>query len=98
MVYVDIPNFTDTIVNLHVTSTNSSYTNVNYYVDSVKVHYCANQTTGFKQVAGINEQVSVYPNPTSNSIQVSLSGNMDNTTIEVYNTIGQRVSETAKQV
>ncbi len=91
VVYVDIPNFTDTIVNLHVTSTNSSYTNVNYCVDSVKVHFCGSLTSGIKLVEGNYEKVTVYPNPTSNSIQVSLSGNVDNTTIEVYNTIGQRV-------
>jgi len=91
VVYVDIPNFTDTLVNLTISLTNSVYTNINYCVDSVMIHFCSNYTTGTKQVAGINEEVMVYPNPTSSSIQVTLSGNSENTNIEIYNIIGECV-------
>jgi len=90
VVYVDIPNFTDTLVNLTVTPTNSVYTNVNYCVDSVKVHFCGSLTSGIKQLAGITEHVSVYPNPNNGSFTIKLN-EYENTTVEVYNTIGQRV-------
>ena len=47
-------------------------------------------TTGIK---ANNQQttVKVYPNPATNFIQVSLAGNGENTSIEIYNTIGECV-------
>ncbi|HEX7413277.1 MAG TPA: T9SS type A sorting domain-containing protein [Bacteroidia bacterium] len=41
---------------------------------------CAVATTSIQQVAGINEQVTVYPNPASSSLQVSFSGNIGQVT------------------
>ncbi|HEX7415184.1 MAG TPA: T9SS type A sorting domain-containing protein [Bacteroidia bacterium] len=47
---------------------------------------------GIQQVAGINEQVTVYPNPASTSINVTLRQAQGTTaSIEIYNTIGERV-------
>jgi type IX secretion system substrate protein/SdrD B-like protein/NHL repeat-containing protein len=88
-VYVDIPNFTDTIANLHLTPANSNYNNINYCVDSVMVHFCGNYSTGMKQLAGITE-INIYPNPNNGLFNLSIS-QFDNTktnSIEVYNTVG----------
>ncbi len=90
-VFVDIPNFIDTIANVHVTTTNHNITNINYCVDSVKVHFCGNLAVGISQYSNLNTQIAVYPNPNNGSFQVSLSGNIDNTSIEVYNVIGELV-------
>ncbi len=46
---------------------------------------------GLQQVAGINNQVLVYPNPVSNSLQVSFTGNIQNMSIEIYNMMGESV-------
>ncbi len=92
-VYIDIPNYTDTLINTCLTTANPSSLNNNYCVDSVGVGYCGPaQTTGISQYS-INTQISVYPNPSSNSIQVLLSGNIENTSIEVYNIIGECVKQ-----
>jgi sugar lactone lactonase YvrE len=48
---------------------------------------------GLQQVAGINNQVTVYPNPVSNSLQVSFSGNIQNAMVEIYNMIGESVKQ-----
>ncbi|HEX7413447.1 MAG TPA: T9SS type A sorting domain-containing protein [Bacteroidia bacterium] len=43
-----------------------------------------------EQITNSNE-VSIYPNPASSSLQVTFAGNIQNTIIEVYNTIGECV-------
>lgn len=89
-VYVDIPNYVDTIAVLHITTGNSSYTNVNYCVDSMMVHYCATNTTRVDKINSINEEITIYPNPTNGTFTIKLD-DYENTTVEVYNTIGQKV-------
>ena len=56
----------------------------------MKVHFCGSLTSGIKQVAGINEQVSVYPNPNNGKFTIKLN-EYENTTVEVYNIIGQKI-------
>ncbi len=53
-------------------------------------------TTGIKQQASINNQVSVYPNPNNGTFTIKLN-DYENTTVEVYNTIGQKVFNQALQ-
>ena len=49
------------------------------------------QTAGINQVTGINNQIIVYPNPASNSLHVSFSGNI--TGIEIVNVVGESVKQ-----
>ncbi len=95
-VYVDIPNYVDTISILHLTSGNSNYANINYCVDSMMVHYCSNYTTKINQIGVINEQASVYPNPNNGTFTIKLN-EYENTSVEVYNTIGQKLLSQALQ-
>lgn len=48
-------------------------------------------TTGLKQVADINEQVVVYPNPATTSIQVLLAANSQNTTLVIRDMLGNAI-------
>ncbi|MHB8260605.1 MAG: hypothetical protein ACYDCN_12880 [Bacteroidia bacterium] len=47
--------------------------------------------TGIQQVAGINEQVTVYPNPASTHLTLTLSKGEGTYSIAIYNTISERV-------
>jgi hypothetical protein len=94
-VFVDIPNFTDTIANIHVTSTNSSFTNVNYCVDSVKVHFCGSFTAGIAQLGIQNSEFGIYPNPTNGMlnvecfmVNVSSSGVENRMEIQIIDVLG----------
>ncbi len=49
------------------------------------------QTTGMEQVTNINERVTVYPNPATTSLQVSLAGNGENLTITITDMLGNAV-------
>jgi hypothetical protein len=49
---------------------------------------------GIKQVAGANNQVTVYPNPTSGSFTVSMDENTESVNMVVLNALGQKVFET----
>ncbi|HEX7413644.1 MAG TPA: T9SS type A sorting domain-containing protein [Bacteroidia bacterium] len=56
---------------------------------------------GIQQVAGINEQVTVYPNPASSSLQVTFSGNIGQVTgsnNQVTLLITDMLGNTVKQV
>jgi len=89
-VYIDIPNFTDTLINTCLTVAHPSSINNNYCVDSVGVGYCGAQTTGINQIEGINKQIFIYPNPNNGSFNLKLN-EYENTSIEVYNAIGQKM-------
>lgn len=89
-VYIDIPNFTDTLVNTCLTVSNLSSTNNNYCVDSVGVGFCG-LTTNISQLLAKNNQINIYPNPNNGNFTI-LINNYENTSIEVYNAIGQKVS------
>ncbi len=48
---------------------------------------------GLQQYAGINNQVTVYPNPAANSLQVSFSGNIENSTLVITDMIGNTIKQ-----
>jgi hypothetical protein len=75
-VFVDIPNFKDTIANLSISPTSSSFTNVNYCVDSAKVHFCGTLTTGIHNLSSKENSPAIiaYPNPAQDNITVSING------------------------
>jgi SdrD B-like protein/type IX secretion system substrate protein len=90
-IYVDIPNYgMDSTRLVTITSTNTVSTNNNYSVDSNKVYIDTLSATGIKQITSIKNQVTVYPNPNNGIFNVHLN-EYENATVEVYNTIGQKV-------
>jgi hypothetical protein len=90
-IYVDIPNYgMDSTRSVTITPTNSVSTNNNYSVDSNVVYIDTASVTGIKQVTSVNNQVAVYPNPNNGSFNIRLN-EYENTNVEVYNTIGQRI-------
>jgi hypothetical protein len=50
-------------------------------------------TAGIEQFANTNEQVSIYPNPATNSIQVSFSGNIESTTLVITDMLGNTIKQ-----
>src|ERR1039457_6516599 len=52
---------------------------------------CPIAVAGIEQVAGNNEQVTVYPNPASSSLQVTFSGNIQNTTLQITDMLGNAI-------
>jgi uncharacterized repeat protein (TIGR03803 family) len=52
-------------------------------------------TAGINQLAVNNDQLSIYPNPTSGQFTIKLNGNQNGYTVEVYNVMGERVYESA---
>ncbi|HEX7412894.1 MAG TPA: T9SS type A sorting domain-containing protein, partial [Bacteroidia bacterium] len=53
---------------------------------------CQQVTTGIQQYANSNE-VSIYPNPASSSLQVTSSGNIQNTTLQITDMLGNTVKQ-----
>jgi hypothetical protein len=91
-IYADIPNYgMAVILTATITSGDSQSLNNNYCVDSVNIAagLCASGV-GIKQIAGIDNQVSVYPNPNNGIINLQMT-DYENAGIEVYNVIGQKV-------
>ncbi|MHB8260294.1 MAG: T9SS type A sorting domain-containing protein [Bacteroidia bacterium] len=65
----------------------------NHYTDSYPSGYSCpllTNTLGIKTL-NTNTIFNIYPNPASSSLQVTFSGNIQNTSIEIYNTIGECV-------
>ena len=87
-VYIDIPNYTDTLINTCLTISNPSSTNNNYCVDSIGVGFCS-LGTNISQFTK-NSRVSIYPNPSNGNFNVVLN-EYEGTNLEVYNSIGQKV-------
>ena len=52
-------------------------------------------TMGIKQVTSSNEQVTVYPNPAANMVQVAFAGNIIN--INVYDVLGKEIISTKQK-
>ena len=53
---------------------------------------CYSNSTGINQVKSVLEEVNIYPNPSTGIFQVSLSGNNEKASIEIYNTLGELVN------
>lgn len=89
-IYVDIPNFgMVTILTTTITQANPVSTNNNYCVDSTNIGLCSAQS-GIKQVTGNIYEVLVYPNPSNGIVNLQMV-NYENTMVEVYSVIGQKV-------
>jgi len=75
-VFVDIPNFKDTIANVSINSTSSSFTNVNYCVDSAKVHFCGTLATDIHNLSSKDNDpaINAFPNPAQDNINITISG------------------------
>lgn len=65
--------------------------NNNTFAAKVRSHSNSNNNrqSGIKQV-GKNNQVSVYPNPSNGNFSVSVA-NFENTSVEVYNSLGEKI-------
>ncbi|MHB8259747.1 MAG: FG-GAP-like repeat-containing protein [Bacteroidia bacterium] len=91
-VFVDIPNFIDTIANVHVTTSNTSYTNLNYCVDSVKVHFCGSYGAAIQTHNQTGVNIFSYGNT------IITNGTIpQGTQLKVFNALGQVVLNTALQ-
>jgi hypothetical protein len=89
-VYVDIPNFIDTLANINVTSINTTFTNVNYCVDSVKIHLCGNILAGVSTYNTQHSIVQLYPNPAQNNFTVEVSTS-EKQTLQIFDVTGKLV-------
>ena len=87
--YLTIGNFntTATCDSANVGGNGAYYGYAYYYVDGVNVTEI--QAAGIKQVVGSNVQVTVYPNPASNLVQVTNAGNSGQ--ISLYDVLGNEV-------
>ena len=91
-IYVDIPNFgMDSSYQVIISSTNTLSANNNYNVDSTSIYIDKTGQAGIKQVLVNNGQVMVYPNPATNTINIS--GIIDKATIKLYDVLGNLVTE-----
>ena len=87
-VYIDIPNYTDTLINTCLTTANPTSLNNNYCVDSVGVGYCGPPlSTGINKSANKSDEVSVYPNPNKGSFNLKIN-DYENTSVEVIDVLG----------
>ncbi len=54
------------------------------------------KSTGINQLSLTNNQLSIYPNPTSGQFIVKTNGNQNGYTVEVYNLMGEEIYVTPK--
>jgi uncharacterized repeat protein (TIGR03803 family) len=52
-----------------------------------------NPNAGINQLSINNNQLSIYPNPTSGQITIKLNGNQNGYTVEVYSVVGEKIYE-----
>lgn len=55
----------------------------------------SDSTTGVRQLPEINDQLNIYPNPTSGQFTIELSGNQNGYVVEVFNVLGELVYQSA---
>jgi len=53
------------------------------------------EAAGIAQFASSNEQINIYPNPATNSLQVSFAGNIENSTLVITDMMGNTVKQLA---
>ena len=61
--------------------------------EGVLFKYGIGATTGISQYSNLNTQISVSPNPASSSLQVSLSGNSQGSTLVITDMLGKTVKQ-----
>jgi sugar lactone lactonase YvrE len=89
-VYIDIPNYTDTLINTCLTIAAPSSLNNNYCVDSVGVGYCGPPLAGINHVAIKNNQLNIYPNPAQNNFTIETNAN-EKQTLQLFDVNGKLV-------
>jgi len=92
-ILVDIPGL-DTNYTYHkvITSTNNSYTGLDFVVDSAKINPIPNTSVGVNNIVAIENQIRVFPNPASDyaTIQYNLKSNSV-VKIELFDILGKSV-------
>jgi sugar lactone lactonase YvrE len=92
-VYIDIPNYTDTLINTCLTIAAPNSLNNNYCVDSVGVGYCGPQTSYINSLAN-NNRINIYPNPAQNNFTIETT-DADKQTISLFDVNGKLVLQQA---
>ncbi len=54
-------------------------------------------TAGINQLSVINNQLSIYPNPTSGQFTIKLNVNQNGYTLEIYNVMGEKIYQSANK-
>lgn len=85
-----LPN--DSIYTITIDLSTTTFSTLDFWVDSVGVYIIADTTTGVKQTNLIIETFEIAPNPASNNINLFLNKTTNsNTTISILNTLGEKV-------
>ncbi len=96
-IYVDIPNYgMDSARNITISSTNSVSINNDYYVDSTLIHI--SNTTGILKIVTTNSNLSLYPNPASDAVNLIFENDATgNVNIQLYDIKGMQVANLYNQ-
>jgi len=93
-VFVDIPGLGMISAYQRTVTSNQMFTNLNYRVDSAHVYPDSTLITGVTPIAGrVNNEVEVSPNPFRDNLNIgySITGEMGDVLVELYNVLGDRV-------
>ena len=88
-VYIDIPNYTDTLINTCLDIANLSSLNNNYCVDSVGVGYCGPPLVGINKFAN-NSGIKIYPNPAQSNFTIETNAN-EKQTLQLFDVNGKLI-------
>ena len=89
IVVVDIPNFIDSIVNVHISQTSSVSIDNNFCVTSQRVDYCP-LVTNVRQYSYSDNKINIYPNPTSDQFFIETNAT-NKLNVELYDVNGRHV-------
>ncbi len=92
-ILVDIAGL-DTNLTYHrvLTASNSSYTNLNFTVDSIRINPISNTSVGLNESSVNQNSISIFPNPTSSILNINFSlTNTSDVSIEVFDLLGKSV-------
>jgi len=89
-IYIDIPNYTDTLINTCLTITSPSSLNNNYCVDSVGVGYCGPTLAAISTYNTQNSTFKIFPNPAQNNFTIETT-NAEKQTINIVDVNGKLV-------
>jgi hypothetical protein len=92
-ILVDIPGLdTNKTYHVKITSTDTSYQNLDFNVDSIQINPINPTDVGVKEIYLANHKVTVYPNPATNylTIQYALLHN-STVKVEIFDVFGKSV-------
>jgi len=84
---------TSSIVPLVAGSYSVLGTDMNGCLDSTTTDIVNVGCTGISQISGLNSNISIYPNPATTSLQVSLAGNSEGSTLVITDMLGNTVKQ-----